>query len=66
MNMKKFLKVAPTVLGVVGGIATQYATLMGAINPRAGAVLTGVALSCAALGESITKIKRAVKAVEGK
>jgi len=64
-KFKRIMKQAPAVIGLVGGLSAQYATLAGAINPRAGAVLTAIALGSAAAGESITKIKQVVQTVQG-
>lgn len=57
MNLKKFLKIAPAVAGVVGGVAAQGAVVAGQISPKAGAALTGVALISVSLSESILKFK---------
>lgn len=59
------MKKALTIIGVVGGLSAQFASLAGALNPKAGAIVGGVAVVSAAVGHSLVEILAATKPQSG-
>jgi hypothetical protein len=55
--MHKFL----TYVALVGGLSSQFASLAGVLNPKAGAIVGAVAVGAAAVGESVIKVQAALK-----